>query len=274
MNLLQLWLLMNGWELACDQIRKMSHLTGRVMGRAIFKLIWCDMGGQTCVNTVSCPCCMRHDISVVPWWDLLLTLRTATIKCYDLSAFSISHFKLSRAWMVWSRRRAAGGEPPLCIHYFVVPFVYEMLTHPRDGWMSSRRCPVGINILILWNFLSQVTPNGNKTTRLLSPFVLTQSCLVVLWRISVATYVCARQVWRVLQRSLSCLFNVPVSWSPSLISCCVRACELTRCWITAFTYHTCQHSTQQPSPFQSSFCLSGLHCSIWTCYMYALVWST
>lgn len=36
--------------------------------------------------------------------------------------------------------------------------------------------------------------------------------------------------------------KLSVSWSPSLISCFVRACKLTSCWITAFTYHTCQHT--------------------------------
>lgn len=73
-----------------------------------------------------------------------------------------------------------------------------------------------------------------------------------------AIYVC--QVWQLLQRVLSCLFNIPVSWSPSLISCCVRACELTSCWITAFTYHTCQHGTQQPERTHFfTFYLPGLH---------------
>lgn len=73
-------------------------------------------------------------------------------------------------------------------------------------------------------------------------------------------YTC--QVWQFLQRYLPCLFNIPISWSPSLISCFVRACKLTSCWITAFTYHTCQHTAhnrQLLTHFTFYLPLPGLH---------------
>lgn len=137
-----------------------------------------------------------------------------------------------------------------------------MLTSQR--WADEKQCcPVGIKI-----YLSQVTPIGNKQLDQLFSHTHTRSCLELVHTylqqrtctqaLQHTVYVC--QVWRLLQRLLSCLFNIPVSWSPSLISCCVRACELTSCWITAFTYHTCQHGTQQPALLT--------HFYLWLHYIY------
>ncbi len=146
-------------------------------------------------------------------------------------------------------KETRGGEPNICCG------VYEMLTSQR--WVDGKHCcPVGIKI-----YLSQVTPISNKQLDSSPCHSHTHTLCLKFTRIHNDTYLQQQtrthtdkhcdisicQVWHVLQRLLSCVFNIPVSWSPSLISCCARACELTSCWITAFTYHTCQHGTQQPA---------------------------
>lgn len=94
---------------------------------------------------------------------------------------------------------------PLAVVVVVVLLVYERLSRPRDGWMSSERCPVGIYI-----DLSQVTPIGNKTdSSLLYSHTQTHACTLTSGTSthtynSVATCVCARQV---LHRPLLCLFK-------------------------------------------------------------------
>lgn len=141
----------------------------------------------------------------------------------------------------WRRRQAEESQ------FFFCCGVYEMLKSQR--WVDDKQCcPKGIKI-----YISQVTPIGNKQPDCSLCHSHTRSCLSFT-RIHTSTHTCNRHTLTniatyrpgvaKLQQSVSCLFNIPVSRSPSLISSCARACELTGCWITAFTYHTYQHGTQ------------------------------
>lgn len=77
-DVLQLWLLINYiWKLRTglrSNQKKMSHLRGRVIG-CWQSYLWLNLTWHwraDCVNTVSCPHHMGHDISSIPLWDILV----------------------------------------------------------------------------------------------------------------------------------------------------------------------------------------------------------
>lgn len=125
----------------------------------------------------------------------------------------------------------------------IVGAVFVRCSLFKGRWAISH-CPVGIKI-----YLSRATPIGSIHGAA-PPFISFHNHVLrmqYLQRRSRSSHcdIYACQVWQLLQRFLPRLFNIPLSWSPSLISCFVRACELTNCWITAFTYHTCQRTATQ-----------------------------
>lgn len=137
--------------------------------------------------------------------------------------------------------------------------VYRMLASRR--WLEDEQCcPVGIEI-----YLNHVTPTGNQP--LDSPLCHSHS-----HGLHIPAAASMQQALRHIRTpgvaapsAVSVVsLKLSVSWSPSLISCFVRACKLTSCWITAFTYHTCQHTAHNRQLLTHVFPffylpLAGLH---------------